>query len=64
MTEGINGEGLKHDRNGARGKENPTYCKHTGHIKKSRAGYEELDDARPLYVGFVRKAIPGINRYR
>lgn len=64
MTEGINGEGRKHDRNGARGKENPAYSKHTGDIKKSRAGYEELVDARPLYVEFVRKAIPGINRYR
>lgn len=45
MTEGINGEGRKHDRNGARGKENPAYCKHTGDIKNSRAGYEELEDA-------------------
>lgn len=45
VTEGINGEGRKHDRNGARGKENPAYCKHTGDIKKSRAGFEELEDA-------------------
>lgn len=47
-----------------REKKNPAYCKHTGDIKKSRAGYEELVGARPLYIEFVRKAIPGINRYR